>query len=315
MLSTGRSQAFSPGHITGFFHICDQSHDPLKKGSLGAGFSLVHGVTTRVEGIGGAAGCSARTGQQAGIFINGQKAQEATVSELVLKLFFAKIKQKSLPLKVEHSVDIPIGAGFGSSGAAALSLAYALNSLFNSPLSQLEAAQLAHQAEVKCHTGLGTVIAESVGGLEIRKQAGAPGIGEIIIIPVPDKTVVLCLVFGSLSTKQALTDKRIRKRINLFGKQLVAELLANPCLEVFLTCSRRFAEHTGLITERVAKVMKILDSSRIPCSMPIFGEGLFTMIPEKDVPSVFKIIEGYKTQAAIIKSQIDPKGGRVIHAS
>ena len=41
--------AFSPGHITGFFQICDDSESPLEKGSRGAGVSVSKGVTTTVE--------------------------------------------------------------------------------------------------------------------------------------------------------------------------------------------------------------------------------------------------------------------------
>ena len=65
---------------------------------------------------------------------------------------------------VEHHVEVPLGAGFGTSGAAALSLALALNEALSLGLSKIEAAQLAHVAEVECKTGLGTVIAETFGG-------------------------------------------------------------------------------------------------------------------------------------------------------
>jgi len=73
---------------------------------------------------------------------------------------------------IKHSINVPIGAGFGTSGAAALSLALALNEVFDLGMSKIEAAQLAHIAEVECKTGLGTVAAETFGGLEIRVKPG-----------------------------------------------------------------------------------------------------------------------------------------------
>jgi pantoate kinase len=162
---------FSPGHITGFFQICDHSMDPLLKGSRGAGVSLTHGVTTRVS-----IQKSPKTFVNIGI--NGNITKSAEVSEHVIKTFLSRIEENYI-VSVEHTVTIPIGSGYGTSGAGALSLALALNKVFNLGLTRIEAAQVAHIAEVKCKTGLGTVIAETYGGLEIRTKPGAPGIGEI----------------------------------------------------------------------------------------------------------------------------------------
>ena len=39
--------------------------------------------------------------------------------------------------------------------------------------------KIAHEAEIYCKTGLGTVFAENIGWFEIRTHAGIPGIGKI----------------------------------------------------------------------------------------------------------------------------------------
>jgi pantoate kinase len=208
-----------------------------------------------------------------------------------------------------------MGAGFGSSGAGALSLAYALNEHFSNPLTQEEAARIAHLAEVQCKTGLGTVIAETVGGLEIRTEAGGPGSGKIETIPVPEDIEVLSLVFGPLSTKKALNHPVTRKKINTLGKVLVARFSRDPTLKAFLDCSREFAEYTGLITERIRKIMSLCDAQGFQCSMPIFGEGVFTLIPKKQTTAISAIFNNFAARAVIIKSKISVQGGKVIHAT
>ncbi|MGD8506579.1 MAG: GHMP kinase, partial [Candidatus Bathyarchaeota archaeon] len=193
------AKAFSPGHITGFFQICDQQEDPLQIGSRGAGVSIARGTATRVR-----VENSAKTSVK--IMINGEVTDSASVSEHVANAFLSLNGEHSKVL-VEHDVELPIGCGYGSSGAGAISLAFALNEAFNNRLSRLEAAQLAHVAEVECGTGLGTVVAEAAGGLEIRARSGAPGVGEMQSIPISEDYVAACLSFGPLSTSRILKDE------------------------------------------------------------------------------------------------------------
>jgi len=303
-----RAGAFCPGHITGFFQICDQGQDELAKGSLGAGFSLAQGVTTSV-------GHQQRPGSSTTIHINGRQTTHAMVSVRVTELFYSAIDLTPPALEIRHTIPIPMGAGLGTSGAGALSLAYALNRLYDLPLSREQAARIAHRAEVQYKTGLGTVIAESVGGLEIRTEAGAPGTGRVLCIPHPAETAVCCLIFGPLSTQHALQDTETRKKINDLGAVLVKEFGDNPSVESFLRLSRRFAEHTGLITERVRSVLTALDAENIPCSMPMFGEGIFTLIHPRDKSRVLRVFTQYKNSGTIIESSIDTQGGRVINAA
>jgi pantoate kinase len=179
------ARAFSPGHVTGFFEVPDhQQTNPLYEGSKGAGFSIDVGISTAVY---------LYEGRGSKILINGKaaKPREAEVSQWVVDQY---LKGESYFAKIEHDVDIPVGFGLGSSGAAALSTSYALNAALGSKLSTTEAAQLAHRAEIACKTGLGTVIAEYSGGFEMRMTAGAPGIGVVDTIPLADyRAVILCM--------------------------------------------------------------------------------------------------------------------------
>ena len=52
----------------------------------------------------------------------------------------------------------------GCSAAVALSLSIALNDALECELSKIEVAQIAHNVEIECKTGLGDVLAAYHGG-------------------------------------------------------------------------------------------------------------------------------------------------------
>lgn len=164
------ASAFSPGHLTGFFQICDEPDDPLLKGATGAGFSIPLGVHTKVE-------AEPAVRSSITISINGETTHTAVVSENVARRMLSALDRPH-KVRVEHEVQIPVGAGFGSSGGGALSLALAMNEALGLGLSVIEAARVAHVAEIECRTGLGTVLAELTGGFGVTVRPGAPGIGE-----------------------------------------------------------------------------------------------------------------------------------------
>lgn len=297
--------AFSPGHITGLFQICDQPTDPLLKGSRGAGVSISNGVTTRVS-------LKPSSKSSFKIRINKIPTKSAKVSEHVTNSFLSRVRE-DYTIFVEHKVTVPIGSGFGSSGAGALSLALALNEVLDLGLSRTEAAQVAHVAEVKCKTGLGTVIAETSGGVEIRVEPGAPGIGKIKPILVNDDYAVVCLNFGKLSTKRNLSDERTRHHINESGKELIDKLITHPNIPDFMVFSRVFAEGVGLISPRMRKVLEETDSTSITCSMAVFGETIFSIIKQNETKGILEIFRKHapsKNHAFI--TEIDFKGARLI---
>jgi len=297
--------AFSPAHISGFFQIFNQSSDPLLNGSRGAGVSLKTGVTTKVS-----LHKSAKDSLE--IKINGYLTESAEVSKFVVDSFNCLITE-NYTILVEHDVKVPMGAGFGSSGAGALSLALALNEALEAGLSNIKAAQVAHNAEVNCKTGLGSVIAETVGGLEIREKPGAPGVGKIRQIPVDDKYVVACLFFGPISTKTSLSNPKLCQQINDLGGKLVDDLIMRPEPKVFMRFSREFAEGVGLISERMRKVLVDADHNNIVCSMNMFGECLFSMVKREYVNDLLEIFYRHTpSKDNVFVSEIDNEGAKIL---
>jgi pantoate kinase len=297
--------AFAPCHITGLFQIFDQSAEALHVGSKGAGVCLRLGAKTTV---------TIRKGSKSSVKvnINNHTADAAQVSKHVVSTFLSRFSEtRNYEIVVEHHVGTPIGAGFGTSGAAALSLALALNEAFDLGMPKIEAAQIAHTSEIECRTGLGTVIAETFGGLEIRIKPGAPGIGEVKRLLVPENTEVACLAFGPLSTSKFLTDKATRTRINRFGGKLIDELVEKPTIINFMKLSRQFAEHVGLITEKVRSILDVMDQTGVVCSMPMFGESVFTVTCE-EVGQILRVFRERGLNGHAIVSKVDSEGARLL---
>src|SRR5581483_7501431 len=151
-----QATAFAPGHITGFFKAEVKPKESEQKGSIGAGFSIKEGVTTKVKVT-----SSDKFGYR--ITVSGYKSDNTQVSEYVIKEF-QKIVKGSYFLEIEHYATIPIGYGLGSS------LAFALNKALDANLSRTKIGQIAHNAEIHCKTGLGTVLSSYHGGFEIRTK-------------------------------------------------------------------------------------------------------------------------------------------------
>ena len=299
-------RAFSPGHITGFFQICDESEELLKKGSRGAGVSVSKGVTTTVE-------LKPSDTSSVQIIINGKEAEHAPVSKAVVRQFLDQRINQSYDIRVSHEVALPIGSGFGTSGAAALSLALAMNKATELKLTRLEAAQIAHIVEVEQKTGLGTVIAEFFGGIEIRSIAGGPGIGQIEKLPSSEEFQVVCLPFGPIATSKHLSSPRSRQQINERGGLLTDALRGNPTVTNLMDYSRDFAEHIGIISERVNTVLKEADAAGFTCSTAIFGENVFSLVLPEKAPELADLFERYsEPENEVMIMDIDCEGARII---
>jgi pantoate kinase len=296
------AKAFSPGHITGFF---EAPHDIscfhfLHRGSKGAGFSIDRGIATTAYLYE-----SAKPEYQ--ISINGIKSRSAEVSKWVIEEYL-RLANRPYFISIHHDVEIPIGFGLGSSGAAALSLSYALNQVLDTGLNRTQAAQIAHHAEIACNTGLGTVIAEFAGGFEMRTSAGAPGIGSVSKINLDKnyKAVVLCL--APILTKSFLTN-RINE-INGLGGIMLSKLSVSRSLDDFLKMSHRFAEMLSLTEGRCKGPIAALKTRGIKSSVALFGQTVFTVVSEESAAEAAGALREFG--GMIIVCNIDMTGARVL---
>lgn len=306
------ARAFSPGHVTGFFEIPKTPREspshPKYMGSKGAGFSIDRGISTTVRVFFDG---EKKAGSR--IWMNGRAAGrgDAEVSQWVVDWYAKKYAEKPFFARVEHEIDIPVGFGLGSSGAAALSLSYALNAALGTGRSSEEAAQVAHEAEIACGTGLGTVIAEYAGGLEMRTGAGAPGIGTVERIISPGqaegyKAVILCM--SPISTRAFLANRM--DVINGLGGRMLERLAGTRSVDDFMQMSHQFADTLGLTEGRCRAPARELAAAGFECSVALFGETVFTIVPRARAIEAAAILQ--KFEGRLIVCDIDCMGARTL---
>jgi len=298
-----KGRAFSPAHLTGFFKAeLDHEKSIEYQGSLGAGFSIQNGVTTTVD----VRKLKKEDNSCFKIKISGYKTENTQVSEFVLKKFL-KITNENYFLNVHHEITVPIGYGLGSSGAVALSLGLALNQALNTGLSSTQIGKIAHAAEISCQTGLGDVLASFHGGFEIRTKSGAPGIGTIQKIKTDNSTNAIMICFAPISTKKFMKEKMAS--INGLGGKMVNKLCKTKDRNQFQDMSIEFAKYIKVITPKMNTVIDELHRNGIRCGVALFGETVFTLIPNEMEDKVFGILKKYN--GVVIKSQIDNSGARL----
>ena len=298
------AKAFSPGHITGFIEkpekVSYKDSNNLYIGSKGAGFSIDRGITTTVK-------IFDHDLVNYQISINGKRVQDAEVSRWVIKQYLRLTDQRCF-INIEHESTIPIGFGLGSSGAAALSLSYALNDAFNTGLSTIEAAQIAHNAEIACKTGLGTVIAEFAGGFEIRTNAGAPGVGTIEKIELKNhKVLIFCI--SQISTKSFLSRNHC-VLTNGLGEKMLKNLKASKDTCNFLKLSYCFANHLGLTEGKCKLPIQMLRARGFDSGIALFGETLFTLVSSDQIEEAKGCLESFNGN--LIICNIDNEGARML---
>ncbi|MEA1907475.1 MAG: pantoate kinase [Euryarchaeota archaeon] len=285
------ASAFTPAHITGFFVICEHENRALM-GSLGCGVTLQSGVVTSVSVPGH----------------DNMPGNIPVVQSVVSRL-------TSCACSVRSRSDIPIGAGFGASGAYALGTALALNQTLQLNQTASQLTRVAHIAEVENMTGLGDVVAQSLGGVVIRRTAGASALLNRIYT---GERNVFWVVFDKISTKELLEDKSTVNRINPVGRGSLRELLKKPTFENFMRQSKRFAVETGLMSDAVSDAVQTVEAAGGMASQAMLGDVVFAVNhPERhgadDADSATNTIESVLSEfGSVGRSGIDFGGARLI---
>jgi pantoate kinase len=270
------AKAYAPGHITGFFQI-HENENPHRKGSTGCGIVLNGGVTTEVK-VGEAV-------EKTEIFLNGKEVEGRTtrsVAEMIT----------DMPVRISSWAEIPIGCGFGASGAGAIGAAYALNRALSLNLTSKNLNEYAHVAEVINCSGLGDVAGQSSGGVVIRLQPGGPEFGLVDSIPVHEARV-FCIVLGEIHTKSILKDAAASWKINTAGKASMSELLKKPTLENFMYQAKEFASKTGLLSSRAKDIIEAVNASGGMASQAMLGDTVFAVASDSQEFLLFETLQEF----------------------
>ena len=243
--------AFVPGHITGFFSA-HTAANAAQAGSRGAGITLTDGVEVTVTP---GSGCR----------LNGEGVSITAVDSVRNRL--------GVDAAVEANTSLPVGAGFGVSGAVALGTALAANAIFDCAKTENELVTMAHCAEVDAGTGLGDVVAQARGGMPIRIDPGSPSHGHLDGVAARPR--VEYVTFGELSTEDVLAGDT--DQLTVAGESALSRLLERSTVDQFMASARTFATEADLLTDDVAAAIDAVDDAGGEAAMAMLGNTVFAV--------------------------------------
>jgi pantoate kinase len=250
---TDEATVFVPGHVTGFF-TSDPDEDPTKAGSRGGGIALADGVTVTVT-----------ASEDRSVTLNGVDIEIEAVDRVLDAL--------RATVAVRGETSLPLGSGFGVSGAMALGAALGTNAVADRRLAENELVTIAHGAEVQAGTGLGDVVAQARGGVPLRLEAGGPQTNYMDAIPARGR--IEYHVIGELSTEAVLDDDT--RALSRAGEQAVSRVVKEPTMAQFMRASRQFAREADLLTDDVQAVIEAVNEAGGTASMAMLGETVFAL--------------------------------------
>ncbi len=254
---------FVPGHVTGFFNI-ENHESKLKNGSCGVGFLLTKGVKTTI------------------VDSDNFEFEVNLGDDTIIREVLGILNLDDTNFKIIQDIQLPIGAGFGTSAASALSLTLALNDFLDLSYSEELCGQIAHMAEVNLGAGLGDVIAQTGNGIVLRTKPGAPGIGEIKSFN--QDIYIAYKTFGPIETSEIITNSHHKKIISEVGLKYLELFEDDPSLHNFIDFSNKFSRETNLMTDEVKKQIEYFDSldDILGSSMAMLGNTVFAIAYDED---------------------------------
>ena len=184
------AKAFAPGNISCVFKVIPHA-DATRMHSLGMGFTVKEGVEVIVS-----------EHRETGVLFNGESIDFPTVQAVVDRL---TQDAGAAGVNVDLTSPLPLGCGFGLSGAASLATAYALNELLHLGKDTETLAMVAHVAEVENRTGLGDVCSQYHGGWLVKLKEGAPLVADRL--PITERPIYY-RYFGPIQTSEVLGKQR-----------------------------------------------------------------------------------------------------------
>ena len=231
--------ATAPGSVTTIF--APQNGEA----SLGVSVAIADGATATV-----------RPAPETSVFLDGTRASIASVTGVLRRL--------GVSAEVRVETEVPIGCGFGVSGAATLATALAANEMEGLGHERSALVEKAHQAEVAAGTGLGDVFIQERGGLVWNDGHG--------LQRTTCSETIGYSTFGHVATADVLGDDAAVRRVATVGQAALADLDPTDGLTSLFEASWPFATRTDLATERVVQAVSEVRHNGGAATMAMVGE-------------------------------------------
>jgi len=281
------------GGLSGFFapYIAENF---VFTGAIGGGITVDRGVYLELS----IDYHNSKNGVLVENYINNTKINNSCIAKYVTSRLLSEAGIDGIKIAINQRIDIPIGGGYGSSGASALAIALALANSLKLRKTIKQIAQIAHEADIICRTGLGTVVGllNPCGGIVIVKKAGDPYHAEIDHIPVDSSITAISAFYNPIPKNNILNSNNNLEKIRRIGLEILNEILKDPSPETFIRKCYEFAVKSELITNWVNSIIKEVASIRgvLGASMNMIGEGIFMFIERNYVENVINVINRTK---------------------
>lgn len=274
--------AWAPGNISLLFKVMPNP-DPAKMGSLGSGFTVNEGATvTAVSG--------------SDITFNGDPITLPTITHVTRAL-------THVPLSIAITSSLPLGSGFGMSGAAALATAYATKKLLSLDKTELELAKIAHTAEVVHKTGLGDVGNQIHGGCCVKFVTSS--LFQMERLPFAG-TAVYVKSWGKIPTPTILSNTTLVKKLDGVGEAALLQIkkrMKDPSFSFIdlINISNIFTKNSGLITyaPHAQKIIQNIQKAGGHAAMIILGDAVVSTIPFEGATKLTIVERGVSTKQEI----------------
>ena len=301
------AHAFCPSGISSFFQPVTLGAPPTtfesacRIGARGGGFILSKGVHTRAR-------IKPHDQVMVHVTINGTPAPEAQVTREVCSMLLDRIQTPHAVI-INHRIEVPIGCGFGSSAAGAVSTGLALAKALGLHLSLNQIGQLAHVAEIRCATGLGTVSGVLRGGAILVLEAGAPGFDYVDWLPLDASYRIVAGSFAPIPKENILFSRSLLAVVNEEAEKVMRQIQQEPDPALFLRLCYNFAQKAGFMTPRVKTCIEAaLAAGAVGASQNQIGEAFHALVERSKVDEVVGALESRIRPRPLIVSQIS-RGG------
>jgi len=303
--------AFAPAVISNFFTIHDEAlsrtpPDLSLVGATGGGFTLSKGVYTHAWVL-------PSSSRAVSVAVNGDATYPAWTTRRAVELLLEGAGGPPRLVELVQTVEVPIGAGFGSSSASALSAVMAVAAALRLMLTKEAVASYAHQADILQRTGLGTVSStyrHSGAGLLVK--AGGPGVAEIKSVEVPPGMRVVTACLPRRLRANPISSTRMRGKVNKLGGAAL-ERASDLKLDSLLVAGRRFAEELGLMTRAVQHLVEVsIEKGAVGASQNMLGNSMHAVVPHEDLERVTSALRKASRSAKLDFFGIGGRKARVL---
>ena len=248
--------AFAPGSVTTLFVPQDED------ASLGVSFAVADGVTATVE-----------PSDATAVHLDGAPTEVAPVAGVLQRL--------DATATVHLTSDLPIGCGFGVSGAATLATALAANEALHLGHDRAALLKASHRAEVAAGTGLGDVFIQERGGLVWNVGHGMQH--------AERTTRIEYASYGEISTADVLGDADAMTRVAEAGTRALAAVDPTGPFAALFDVSWTFATDAGVPTDAVRRAVSAVRAAGGAATMAMIGNTVVATGAEGTLPHATQI--------------------------